>query len=370
MADQISSAEPAHSVRTWKIGVYFILVALFAALNIELFRELARTSYLEGFTKVSDLLSSAFDVEKRWDDIIVTLFSLMMAFILTVPVGWTYILTKEEEGIDPSLAQTLVVLGLVVCGVMMLLQDNLARAFGLVGVVAAVRYRNTLRDAKDAVYVFLAIGVGMGCGFRSYHVAMLLSMTVCGVFLLLWKFRIGRIEQATGLIRPFLPSGADKDGKKKKKESSVSSGALEIMSAEVRERVLKEFELQSRLSHLATLLEDKEKGIKRPNAALIIHATHPAEAQQCIHPVLNESGAWHLANITSSNSAATFEYLGRIAKKEPLLPSSLIEKIQTQCQPYIAAIEFRSLKGMKKLEPESTSKGEADPIDPQQSHES
>ena len=35
---------------------------------------------------------------------------------------------------------------------------------GAAGVVAAVRFRNTLRDTKDAVYVFLAVGIGLAWG--------------------------------------------------------------------------------------------------------------------------------------------------------------------------------------------------------------
>jgi hypothetical protein len=348
-AQQVQASEPVHSVRLWKIGVYFALVLVFAAINIELFRELARTSYLESFTRVSELLSSAFDVVRRWDDILVTLFSLIMAFILTIPVGWTYILTKEEDGVDPSLAQTVVVLGLVVCGVMMLLQDNLARAFGLVGVVAAVRYRNTLRDEKDAVYVFLAIGVGMGCGLRAYHVALLLSIVICGVFLLLWKFRIGKIHPGSGaLLAPPAQGGANKEGKKLKGMigSPVSLGNL---STDVRKRVEEEIELQSRLAHLASFLENKEKGGKRPNAALIVRTTTAGQTQQLIQPVLADN--WHLAHISVANGTTAFEYLGRVGKKDPFLPASLVEEIQSRCGTSVTGVEFRSLKGLKRMGP-------------------
>lgn len=336
MTDPVEQVPP-HNVRLWKLGAYFLLLALFAVLNIELFRELGKNSYFEGFLKIQELLSTSFDIVHQWDDVIVTLYSLLMAFIFVLPIGWVYILTKEEEGLDPSMAQTLVVLGLVVCGVMMLVQDNLARAFGLVGIVAAVRYRNTLRDAKDAVYVFLAIGVGMACGLRVYHIAVLLSLTISGVFILLWKFRIGRL----GVSRPV---AIDIDSKKK---LTIPAGMQGRISTEVRQQIEQELEMQARLWNLAGLLADKGRGIKRPNAALIVSASNPVMAQQLIQGVLDaKDQQWHLANIFSRGGLTTFEYLGRLNKKEPL-PASLIEELEQQGRPYITGIIFRSLRGFK-----------------------
>lgn len=350
MADPVEHTPP-HNVRLWKLGAYFLLLALFAVLNIELFRELGKNSYFEGFSKIQELLSTSFDVIHQWDDVIVTLYSLLMAFIFVLPIGWVYILTKEEEGIDPAMAQTLVVLGLVVSGVMMLVQDNLARAFGLVGIVAAVRYRNTLRDAKDAVYVFLAIGVGMACGLKVYHVAVLLSLTICGVFILLWKFKIGRL----GVSRP-----ATIDIDRKKKKLMIPAEMQGTISTEVRQQIEQELEMQARLWNLAGLMADKGKGIKRPNAALIISVSSPVMAQQLIQGILDmKDQQWHLANIFSRGDLTTFEYLGRLNKKEPL-PSSLIEELEQQGRPYISGIIFRSLRGFKnaKLRREESGDGE------------
>jgi len=48
--------------------------------------------------------------------------------------------------------------------VVLIVRDSVALAFSLAGIVAAVRFRNTLRDTKDAVYIFLAIAVGLAAG--------------------------------------------------------------------------------------------------------------------------------------------------------------------------------------------------------------
>src|SRR5712691_4132426 len=88
------------------------------------------------------------------------IFAMGSAFALMLPVTWIYIMTRRRKGFRQSVVQTLVILPVVVAGVVFLVKNSLALAFSLGGIVAAVSFRNTLRDTKDAVYIFLATGVG------------------------------------------------------------------------------------------------------------------------------------------------------------------------------------------------------------------
>jgi len=60
------------------------------------------------------------------------------------------------------------------------------KVLGQSGVVAAVRFRNTLKDTKDAVYIFLAIAVGLAAGVQSFAVAYVATVIFLGVVLVLW----------------------------------------------------------------------------------------------------------------------------------------------------------------------------------------
>lgn len=42
--------------------------------------------------------------------------------------------------------------------------DSAARAFGLVGLGAFIRFRSGIKDPRDAVLMFVMIGIGMACG--------------------------------------------------------------------------------------------------------------------------------------------------------------------------------------------------------------
>jgi hypothetical protein len=45
-----------------------------------------------------------------------------------------------------------------------LIGDNQARAFGLVGLGAFIRFRSGIKDPRDAGVMFVMIGIGMACG--------------------------------------------------------------------------------------------------------------------------------------------------------------------------------------------------------------
>jgi len=113
-----------------------------------------------------------------------------------VPVAWVFILTRSRKGFNQSTVQTLIFLPVVVAGVLMLVQHNVALAFGLGGVVGAVSFRNRLEDPKDAIYIFVAIAVGLSAGVQVLSVAAAISMFFNLVVLYAWKFDFGRMPAA------------------------------------------------------------------------------------------------------------------------------------------------------------------------------
>jgi hypothetical protein len=117
--------------------------------------------------------------------------AMISAFMLALPVAWVYILTRAKRGFQQSVVQSLIILPIVVAGILVLVKHSLALAFGLGAVVAAVRFRSNLEDSKDAVYVFLSIGLGLAAGVQ-VPVALALSVIFNSVILLLWYTDFGR----------------------------------------------------------------------------------------------------------------------------------------------------------------------------------
>jgi len=117
--------------------------------------------------------------------------AMLGALALMCPVAWMYMRTKPKANYDTSLVQTVIALPVVISGVVLIVRDSIALAFSLAGIVAAVRFRNTLRDTKDAVYIFLAIAVGLAAGVQAFAVGFVVSVIYVAVVLVLWRFDVG-----------------------------------------------------------------------------------------------------------------------------------------------------------------------------------
>lgn len=111
--------------------------------------------------------------------------AMISAILLAVPIAWVYVLTRAKRGYQQSVVHLLIVLPLVVSGIVVLVQYSLALAFSLAGIVAAVRFRNTLDDSKDAVYVFLATAIGLSAAVN-VPVAAVISILFNVTVLTLW----------------------------------------------------------------------------------------------------------------------------------------------------------------------------------------
>jgi len=75
---------------------------------------------------------------------------------------WLVTHIDDKKKYDRSVVQTLLILPIAVAATLVIVQDSLAVAFSLAGIATAVRFRNALEDTKDAVYIFVAIAVGLG----------------------------------------------------------------------------------------------------------------------------------------------------------------------------------------------------------------
>ena len=116
--------------------------------------------------------------------------AMSAAILLALPVAWIYQLTRAKRGYQQSVVQLMIILPLVVAGVVILVKNSLALAFSLGGIVAAVRFRNSLDDSKDAVYVFLVTGIGLAAAV-DIPVATVISLLFNITIMVLWYTDFG-----------------------------------------------------------------------------------------------------------------------------------------------------------------------------------
>jgi uncharacterized membrane protein YhiD involved in acid resistance len=73
-------------------------------------------------------------------------------------------------------ARTQVLMGVAACVMVMVIGDSTARAFGLLGLGSAVRFRTNVASSVDAAVLFLLMGIGMSSGLGEYRVAIAVTV--------------------------------------------------------------------------------------------------------------------------------------------------------------------------------------------------
>jgi uncharacterized protein DUF4956 len=153
----------------------------------------------DGPTVLTDALSSSptasvsFGPGTLLDVVVTTVLILIGALVLILPVTWVYMSARPSGGQhNQNVVQTLIYLPLVVAGIVFIVQNSLALAFSLAGVVGAVRFRTTLRDSRDLVYIFLSIVVGFSAGVQSLAVGAVVSIIFNFVLIITWHYDYGR----------------------------------------------------------------------------------------------------------------------------------------------------------------------------------
>lgn len=144
----------------------------------------------------------ASEVVTEFDSMLWLMTAILGSAVLMIPVSWTYISIREQKYMDQSLLQSMIILPIAVTGIVLLVHNSLALAFSLTGVVAGVRYRNTLKSTADSLFIFIAVGVGLSAGIGMLIIGAMMSMVFCYSFLLLWKLNYGLREEAKTYMRP------------------------------------------------------------------------------------------------------------------------------------------------------------------------
>ncbi|HET7274956.1 MAG TPA: DUF4956 domain-containing protein [Longimicrobiaceae bacterium] len=242
---------------------------------------------------------------------ITTLLVTAGALVLVLPVAGVYMFTKRLR-YDPSLVQSIIILPLAVAGIIVIIQNSLALAFGLAGIVGAVRFRNTLKDPKDLVYIFMVIGIGLASGVQALDVALVMSMAFNYVVLTLWTFNFGSIYGGrygrTGIL------------------SLGDPRVLVAQTPEARSAIRKE------------LFDEAEE--MDSDGILLIHADETDLARHMAQEAFNEMAKdWRLSGIVRrSDHLATLKYLVMLKKKSG--PADLVGALSDRWSSHITAAEY------------------------------
>ncbi len=110
------------------------------------------------------------------------LTNLLSALVCGLVLSLIYRFTYRGPSYSVSFVNAIVLLTVIAALVIVVIGNNLARAFGLVGAMSIIRFRTAIRDTMDMVFIFLCLAIGMACGVGLNLVA-LLGVGVAGILI-------------------------------------------------------------------------------------------------------------------------------------------------------------------------------------------
>ena len=93
-----------------------------------------------------------------------------------------------ERQSNPTMDQAQVLLCVSGAMMMIIIGNNLARAFGIAGAASIIRFRTPVEDARDITILFLLMGLGMAAGLGALAVAGLGTLFLCALIPILNLF--------------------------------------------------------------------------------------------------------------------------------------------------------------------------------------
>src|SRR5210317_716893 len=111
--------------------------------------------------------------------------AMLLSFVLCSVVAKLYQLTFQSLSYSRAFVHTLVLGGMITCMVMLSLGDSLARGIGVLGALSLIRFRTVVRDPRDMMFLFAALGLGIACGAGMFAVAITGCALLSAVIVLL-----------------------------------------------------------------------------------------------------------------------------------------------------------------------------------------
>jgi hypothetical protein len=291
---------------------------------------------LQDGLEANQFRAPVIEISDRLRLAITTFAAIVGTVVLMLPVSWVYMSTRRLNGYNQAIVQTLIILPIAVCGIVLIVRNSLALAFSLAGIVAGVRFRASLRDARDAVFIFLAIGVGLAAGVQALTVALLLSLSFNFVLLMIWRSDFGRSVLEPTAAGPWvqpLQTLAEANGSG---DGSVADRDLLLaLSPKKAEALAVRFQ---RVRDLMVAGPGKKK--PRYNAVLWVTTDEVREAQVRVERVLNAMARrWQLDEVvTAAGKPSALYYLARIRKATP--PEELITAVRAEGGQFLKTAEL------------------------------
>lgn len=134
-----------------------------------------------------------------------TILVIIAALILGLAISGAYYLATNRRNRSASFIMSLIILPAIVSIVILLVGENVARAFSLAGIFTLVRFRSIPGDSKDITFVFLSMAVGLCVGLGYLTLGAAVTLILGAVIVAVFKLGFGMSKQREKRLRITIP---------------------------------------------------------------------------------------------------------------------------------------------------------------------
>ena len=117
---------------------------------------------------------------------------LLMVAILAIYEFFVYRIVSHRSFYNKSFNITTAILPFFISTIILCLQSNLVITLGTIGALAIIRFRTSVKDPVDMLYLLWSVFIGIICGCRLFEVGVLTSVVVTIVLIILEHINFGR----------------------------------------------------------------------------------------------------------------------------------------------------------------------------------
>lgn len=137
--------------------------------------------------------------------------NLVVSFLCGIVISLVYRFVYKGPSYSVTFVNSLVILSMITSVVILVIGNNLARAFGLVGAMSIIRFRTAVRDVQDIVFIFFALSIGMATGVGLYSVAITGTLLISLAIIMLSLSNFGSVRKREFMLQLTYYSSPEND---------------------------------------------------------------------------------------------------------------------------------------------------------------
>lgn len=162
-------------------------------------------------------------------DFLAVLAAVAFAFVLSHVLAFTYVKSHRALSFSVSFVRIQILVSMTTTVMIMAIGDNIAYGLGVLGGLALIQFRSSLRDPRDMIFVFAAVIVGLCAGTGAYMVGSVGTVSFCLAAVYLNWVPFGTASSYDGILRYTANVGTPVETAQKLLASYCASSVLSMM---------------------------------------------------------------------------------------------------------------------------------------------